>query len=352
MSSNARRPIDPDWSAGPLVGARGEFGVIASLRESLGEVTTPGLLLEVGDDAAILRPPADHDLIWTCDIQVEGRHFRRDWMTPEETGTRAAEVSISDVAAMGGAPLAVLVSLGLPADFHLGALEAIYRGMKAALEPHGARIVGGNITGAQEFSVDLSVLGCVPRGKALRRGSAQVGDQVYATGQPGRAAAALALFADDEIPGLAPEHRQTILGAYRHPRAQIEAGRYLRENECASAVIDQSDGLPGDLLHIAEESGVGIELLAESLPISPDLAALGGLKGVDPLRWIVGPSDDYGLLFTAPREAADRVLCLEQLAAGPSVHPIGRVVTGPPRVLLRDAHGHVLELSDGWDHLS
>ena len=344
--------VDPVWSSGPLVGARGEFGVIANLRESLGDAPTPGLLLEVGDDAAILRPPAECDLLWTCDIQVEGRHFRRDWISPEELGARAAEVSISDVAAMGGMPLAVLVSLGLPADFHLGALEAIYRGMQVALEPYGARIVGGNITGSQEFSVDLSVLGRVERGTALRRGSAQVGDQVYATGQPGRAAAALVLLADDEVPGLDPDHRESILGAYRRPRAQIEAGRYLRENECASAVIDQSDGLPGDLLHIAEESGVGIELLAESLPVSSDLAALGELKGVDPWRWIVGPTDHYGLLFTAPREAADRVLSLERLSAGPPVHPIGRVIAGPPRVLLRDARGHTLELSGGWDHLS
>ncbi len=340
-----------DWEKGPPVGSLGEFAVIEELRGFLGATDSAAVLKSIGDDAALLRPAPGGDLIWTCDIQIEGRHFRRDWMTPDEAGARAIEISVSDVAAMGGTPLAVLVSLGLPAQLHLGALEGLYRGMRAALEPHGAAIIGGNISGAGEFLVDLSVLGWVESGRAIVRAGARPGELVYVTGYPGRAAAAVRLLSGDPELALPSRDREVILNAYRAPRAQVALGRYLRENDCASAAIDQSDGVAGDLLHIAEESGVGIVLHAASLPLPDDLIAAASALEENPLSWVLGASDDYGLLFTAARDHADRIMALPRAIAGAVVHPIGEVVAGEPAVRLRGPGGEEVRLGSGWDHL-
>ncbi len=422
-TDESARPGDiADWDSGPPVGSLGEFAVIERLRELLGEPHDDAILKSIGDDAALLSPPTGGDLIWTCDIQIEGRHFRREWLTPDEVGARAAQISVSDVAAMGGVPLGVLVSLGLPADLRFGALEGVYRGMRRALAPHGTAVIGGNISGAREFSIDLSVLGWVESDLALTRDGARPGDQVYVTGFPGRAAAAVQLLlrggtsageevrrsadslsagggsgkADSAGAGLAGgvsadavsasgvsadavsasagssdvvssgggsgqtassplsrEHRATLLAAYRAPRAQIAIGRYLRENDCASAAIDQSDGVSGDLLHIAQESGVGILLHAEALPVPDDLSAAGELLKQNPLSWILGASDDYGLLFTASRDQADRVMAMMSVLAGEqvAVHPIGEVVPGEPVVRLAAPGKEPVVLGAGWDHL-
>ncbi len=402
------RPGDiADWDSGPPVGSLGEFAVIERLREMLGEPHDDAILKSIGDDAALLSPPTGGDLIWTCDIQIEGRHFRREWLTPDEVGARAAQISVSDVAAMGGVPLGVLVSLGLPADLRFGALEGVYRGMRRALAPHGTAVIGGNVSGAREFSIDLSVLGWVESDLALTRDGARPGDQVYVTGFPGRAAAAVQLLlrgvtsAGEEgrsptdvvssgggsagggssggsssgggsadavsagaasgqpgsgqtgSPRLSRAHRATLLAAYRAPLAQIAIGRYLRENDCASAAIDQSDGVSGDLLHIAQESGVGILLHAEALPVPDDLTAAGELLKENPLSWILGASDDYGLLFTASRDQADRVMAMTSVLADEhvAVHPIGEVVPGDPVVRLAAPGKEPVVLGAGWDHL-
>ena len=345
------------WSGGEAVGRLGEFGTIARIREQVcaarGAVDRDRmdgeLRLSIGDDAALLHPPPGWDLLLTCDIQIEDHHFRRDWMTPREVGARAAAVNLSDIAAMGGVPVAALVSLGLPEDLPQSALSGIYEGMIDQLARHEATIAGGNLSRASQLLLDVTLVGRVEEGCALRRGGARAGEQVFVTGYPGRSAAALATLQQGGS-GTTGEPFELLRQAYAAPRARIAAGRFLVENRIAGAAIDQSDGLGGDLGHICEESGVGIILSAEELPVDPELIRLGSALEVDPLHWVLGPSDDYELLFTVPREKVELALAM-QPALGLPVTLIGEVVAGPPGVRLRRRGGGLAEVSAGWDHL-
>jgi len=359
------------WNDGPRVGDLGEFAVIEHLRGWIARAATPpaaaagshrmagraataqaAVLVGPGDDAAVLRPDGRHDLVWTCDIQVEGRHFLPEWMSPREVGARAAEINLSDIAAMGGEPVAALVSLGLPGDLCLGALAEIYRGLDGALRRWDALIAGGNITKSTHLLLDITLLGRVERGRALLRSTARPGDVVFATGHPGRSAAALAMRAAPPARAALPaELQERLRAAYVAPSAQIAVGRYLIENRIRAAVIDQSDGLAGDLRRMCEESHVGAVLEEPLLPIDPDLERLGAALGVNPLVWVLGPSDDYELLCAVSPAAADRVFAIPA-ALGLPVTAIGRVVEGAPEVTLRTGAGVTCALGAGWDHFA
>ena len=226
--------IDPQaWQGEPAVGEIGEFGLIERFRKRLegisdkGRRGVPGRQEEppdqargrdlpeprdagpsparpgggppvargfsgIGDDAAILSPEPGWDLLLTCDTLIEGRHFQRQWLAPHEVGARAAAVNLSDIAAMGGLPVGALLSLGLPPTLPAPALESIFDGLVDGLAAHDARLLGGNISAAAELVVDVTLIGRVEQGTALRRDGARPGDVLFVTGSPGRAGAALA----------------------------------------------------------------------------------------------------------------------------------------------------------------
>ncbi len=335
---------DP-WQTGPPVDELGEFEVIARLRRRLG-VPAPGvggIALGMGDDAALLRPRPGFECALTCDIQVEGRHFCREWLSPEQLGTRAVEVSVSDIAAMGGVPRAAMISLGLPPDLPLGALLGIYDGIASALDRHQAAVAGGNVTASDTLFIDLAIVGEVEEGRALTRKGAAVGDLVFVTGVPGRAAVAVACLRKGTEP-LDPGLRR----AFTEPRARVDVGRYLVENGIAHAAIDLSDGLAGDLRHVCEESGVSIVLDAASLPRCREVETAADRLGVAAVDLVLGPSDDYELIFVTPPEHADRALA--SFTDG-TVSPIGHVVSGPARVFLDEGADELRQLEGGWDHL-
>jgi thiamine-monophosphate kinase len=347
------------WRGGPCVADLGEFGLIARLRERIGTAPEGALLLGPGDDAALLSLPTGWELVLTCDIQLDGRHFSRRWMTPREVGARAATVNLSDAAAMGGVPVAALASLGLPPALPVAVVDGLCDGLVAALGAHGAVLAGGNITASDELIVDVTLTARVEAGRALRRSGAKAGDVVFVTGHPGRAAASLAtLEAGDDLwarlAGLVGEDARDLRERMRlyhaSPSARITAGRFLVENQAASAAIDQSDGLGGDLAHIAEESGVRIELQEGLLPRDPLLIELGSLLGSDPWSWMLGASDDYELIFTAGRGQVDLILAMGAALELP-VSRIGEVVAGAPGVVLRRSDGSSAPIGGGWDHL-
>jgi len=362
------------WSAGRPVGEVGEFALIERLERwvtaatataaagpsAAGAAPVARVTLAMGDDAALLDPPADSEIVLTCDVQAEGRHFHPAWLTPHELGRRAIEINLSDLAAMGARPAAALISLGLPRDLGLDTVEQLYAGMLAALGGHGARIAGGNVSGADKLWIDITLIGTVERGRALRRSGARVGDLVMVTGAPGRAAAAEALLTAVEAPrDAAPgePHEPSLAAclaelraAYAAPEARVAAGRHLLERDAATAAIDVSDGLAADLGHLAAASGVALRLEEALLPVDAALAGSAAALERDPLDWILGASDDYELAFTVPRARASRALAMRQTLELP-VTLIGHVVAGEPGVHLHRRTGKTIALSGGWDHL-
>lgn len=294
-----------------------------------------GVVLGIGDDCAILRIPATHEILVTTDFSLEGVHFRREWHAPEIVGHRALARGLSDIAAMGGNPVAAFLSLALPRTIRGNWVDRFLRGMLKLADTFRVSLAGGDTAeSCDSVLMDIVVVGSVPKGTAVRRSGARPGERIFVTGSLGGAAAALDLLFSGETlrPRDCPQHF--------HPIPRIEVGRVLREKGLASAMIDISDGLSTDLGHICEESSVGAEIEAEAIP----LARIGRpVRPVD-LNSALHGGDDYELLFTAPRAKS-----IPEKIAGVPITPIG-IITRRKKVVLMD-QGVQRELKpQGWQH--
>lgn len=224
----------------------------------------------IGDDAALLDVPPGLRLVASTDASVEGVHFRREWLTPEEIGSRATVAALSDLAAMGALPVGLLLALGVPEDWS-ASLVAISRGVGDAAAAAGCPIIGGNLSRARELSLTVTVLGTVSR--PLLRSGVQPGDALYVTGRLGGPRAAVRAWMEGSTPRA--EHR----ARFAAPRPRIAEARWLLDAGCHAA-IDISDGLISDAGHLALASGVRLDLDLAALPcvkaVSLDEAASGG----------------------------------------------------------------------------
>lgn len=298
-----------------------------------------GALVEVdlGDDAAVLAPCVGREVL-SVDAHVEGVHFRRAWLGTREIGARAASAALSDLAAMGAEPRAVLLSLALPMSLGDEDLEALALGVREASEEVGARVIGGNLTRAGELSLHTTVVGRMAE-RPMRRAGAEPGHAVYVTGTVGAAALGLAVLEEDAM-ARAPELFGPFVGRWKRPRPRVSEGR--RVVELASAAIDVSDGLAVDLARLARAGGVGVELEAAELPLERAHAHAAACVGRDPLALALFGGEDYELAFTAPETRS-----LSRLATR-----VG-VVVAPPGVRVRLPGGRLAaadELGRGFDH--
>jgi len=282
--------------------------------------------LGIGDDAAWLVP----DLVVSVDAQVEGVHFLPRFGPYDVLAERAAIAALSDLAAMGARPLAMLSSLILPRSLDDAALDRVHEGLARAADRYAAPVVGGNLAAGSELSLSTTVLGRTDA--PLLRAGARPGDGVYVTGHVGARALGLhALLADRRDDTLAP-----FVEAWLHPTARIAEGLALRG--VASACVDVSDGLLADLGHVLAASRVGAELELAALPFAPDFGAASALLGLDPLALALDGGEAYELVFTA--------------AAAP---PIDATRIGTIRadrsVVLRSADGSIrAPVPTGFDH--
>lgn len=277
----------------------GEFGLIDRLERIL--PTSPLVIEGIGDDCAVLRF-GEKQLLVSTDLFIENVHFRRDWAPPADIGWKAAAAALSDIAAMGGAPLFCLTSLACPADTPMQTIEEIYQGMSGALSRFGAVIVGGDTTRHDAGIVlDVVVIGETVGGRCLRRHGAEAGDRVIVTGHCGDAAAGLhALQRGHDAPELVQAHL--------HPTPRISEGQWLCRQPGVRAMIDVSDGLLQDLGHIASFSYLGIDVSAAALPVSAALARYAADSGQPPESFILHGGEAYELAFTVAATEADAVL--------------------------------------------
>lgn len=288
----------------------------------------------IGDDCAVLDIPRGHELLVTTDFSLEGVHFRREWHPAEAVGHRCLARGLSDIAAMGGEPVAAFLSLALPADFPQKWVDDFLRGVLKLAKKHNVPLAGGDTAQSPAgVLADIMVVGSARKGKAITRAGARPGDRVYVTGSLGASAAALKLlYARKKI-------SERDFPRHFYPQPRLEVGRWLRERGVASAMIDLSDGLSVDLRHICEESGVGADLLPQAVP----RAEVHG-HAVD-LAFALHGGEDYELLFTAPRNkrVPDRI-------AGVPVSRIG-AITRRKKILLVNEAGQGVELkAKGWEH--
>lgn len=327
-----RRPSEFDLIAG-----------FARLVERAG-VRPRGLVVGVGDDAAVLRGDAE-DLVVTQDALVEGRHFERRWFDPVALGWRAAAVNLSDVAAMGAQPRFVLVSLFVPSDEDPAWVRGVERGIVAHAARHGAAVVGGNVAGTDgPFVVDVTVLGACARGRAWRR-RARAGDAIVVAGRLGDAALGLERLRAD------PFDRDTVVRAWRKPEPRLDVAAALAGVAAVHGAIDVSDGFAADLVALCRAAGVGCDVDAGALPVSRALRVHCAARDRDVLQYALGGGEDYALvLAVAPRRARAVLATVEALGVPAAI--VGRFTARAGVHRLRRADGRLEKLEPaGWDHL-
>ncbi|MEO0318425.1 MAG: thiamine-phosphate kinase [Pseudomonadota bacterium] len=297
--------------------------------------------LGVGDDCAMLDVPPGETLAISTDMLVEGRHFF-EGTDPEALGHKALAVNLSDLAAMGAAPLGFSLALALPA-VDPGWLEGFARGLLALADAHGAQLIGGDTTRGP-LNICITVYGSLPPQSALRRDGAHAGDEIWVSGTLGDARLGLEALQGKRLldrallrPASARLHR---------PEPRVGLGLALRR--IAHAAIDVSDGLMGDLAHILERSRVGAVVDADALPCGEALSAQD-----EALRraFALNGGDDYELCFTAAPRDASAVQAAAQ-AAGVRVTRIGTIVDGAGLQII-DADGQALDIAaQSFDHFS
>ena len=322
-----------------------------------GKTKTPGIVIGVGDDAAVLRPKPYEDLLVTTDILVEGRHFERRWFAGKALGWRLAAVNLSDIASMGGRPLYGLLSFALPRGFDERYIHAVERGVRDHLAVYGASIVGGNVSGIESTLVcDLTLIGSCARGKAWRRTCRPGRDAILVAGYLGDARAGLALL---ERSRGAKRLSSRLVRAFKKPVPRLDVARLLRgdaTNRGDAAIhgaIDVSDGLSTDLIHMCEANGAGCEIDAGRLPLSRALRSYCADKSVDPVEFALAGGEDYALILSVDAKKAEAVAARIERALGIPASVIGRFTKAKNTYDLIDDDGSRRHFeSAGWDHLA
>ncbi|HJT25202.1 MAG TPA: thiamine-phosphate kinase, partial [bacterium] len=335
------------------LGKVGEFGFIEKIRSAMKD-KNPNVVLGIGDDAAIFKPTKGHEMVFTTDMLVEGRHFDFKWISPWQLGAKTMAVNVSDCAAMGAKPTAAVVSLGVPANFPLKDLEAFYDGLKGWGEQFGAQVVGGDTVGSDKFVVNVALVGEVETGKALRRSGAKVGDALFVTGTLGDSAAGLHSLQHPSNKKDGEKHSEAhLIKRHLTPVPRFTVGRVLSSKKLASSAIDISDGLSSEVHHLCEESGVGAEIHEEALPISPFLTHYCGENGLNPLEFVLNGGEDYELLFTVPLTRISEAVQKLPAETGTAVKSIGRMVPKSKGITLITKKGGRMPLvAKGFDHFA
>ncbi len=300
----------------------GEFGLIAELAAALPESARggSGMVLGIGDDAAVWTPGAGESVVVTTDSLVEGIHFRLDWTDWSSLGHKALAVNLSDLAAMGVVPRLATVSLGLRGDESLDDLRALYRGLGGLAARSGTAVAGGDIVRSPHgLALHVTALGETRGGQVLQRDGARPGDLIAVSGTLGASAAGLALLAGAGDRSAATA--DLLVAAHLRPEPRIAVGRLLVEVG-ATAAMDLSDGLFGDLPKILVASGVSARIDPTLVPVAAAVRALF------PDRWFdlaTRGGEDYELLFTIPPGRWDALASMVE-AIGATVMAIGEVV--------------------------
>ena len=312
-----------DEPADTLAGL-GEFAVIDRLVAGRDQPAT--VALGPGDDAAVVLT-ADGKTVVSTDMLVADRHFRLDWSAPYDVGRKAIAQNAADIEAMGARAIAFVVAFGAPGDTPTAQALELADGMWHEARLVGAGIVGGDLVSAPQWVISVTVLGDLDGREPVRRDGARPGDTVAVAGKLGRSAAGYALWHKD-IRDFEHLRRRHLV-----PEPPYGQGR-IASDAGASAMTDVSDGLLADLGHIAKASGVGVDLSTAGLGADRDaVAEAAAAAGVDPWSWVLGGGEDHALVATFPGSPPD------------GWRVIGRVIDGPPRVLV---DGDTWHGNRGW----
>lgn len=315
-----------------------EFALIREIRRRFGK-TGPSVICGIGDDAAVIRPSPGRVLLYTTDLLAEGIHFDLATAGFQDVGYKAAVANLSDIAAMGGIPEHLLVAIAIPPWYRPSYVRQLYQGLMSACRRHHVALIGGDTSASKDgLFLSITVTGSVSKDKILTRSGACVGDLVYVTGTLGDSLAGLNILSGHRtrrrklesarMPkdrnGRIPASQRYLIMRHLRPTPRLKEGQLLSEYKLATAAIDLSDGLSGDLVHLCEQSRVGAEINMTALPLSPACRAYSAESRMNPFELALRGGEDYELLVTVTPENSHRLTQVTRLT-GCRFSCIGRI---------------------------
>ena len=299
----------------------GEFGLIEHLTKNI-EIKQASSIVGVGDDAAVIDHFGKQTVIST-DLLLEGVHFDLMYTPLKHLGYKSVVVNLSDIYAMNATPTQILMSVGLSNRFSVEAVTEFYEGVYAACEKYGVDLIGGDTTASQKgFMISVTAIGEVAPDKYVKRNTAQKGDLICVSGDLGGAYVGLLFLEREkkiylESPGVQPdlEGESYVVGRLLKPEARKDIIEFLDDAEIhPTSMMDISDGLSSELLHICEKSGVGCVVYEEKLPIAEDSRKAAYKFEIDPTACALSGGEDYELLFTIRQEDYEKITLNEQIS--------------------------------------
>ncbi len=331
------------------VGDSTEALLISRIRERAG-AAAPGVTLGIGDDAAVLAPVRGRSDVLTTDTLIEGVHFRRDWSTAGAVGRKAVLVNLSDLAAMGATPRAILLSLSLPGSLTVEDFDALIDGVVAEARSVNAVLIGGNITASPgPLVVTVTAIGTAHPRRILRRDGGRSGHALYVTGSVGAAAAGLGILASGADRRSLADGPASCVSRYERPPELSRLSRKVAGYRAGSACVDLSDGLADAVRQIAEASRTGASIDAERVPVDDAAAAWWRSAGLPVLERSIAGGEDYELLFAVPPKK-HRGFLAAAAAVGVRVTRIGALTTGDACVMSQG--DEVLPMPGGFGHFA
>lgn len=331
----------------------GEFGLIDHLTRNI-ELKNPGTLKGVGDDAAVIE--ADESLMLVSkDLLVEGVHFDMVYTPLKHLGYKAVTVNLSDIYAMNGKPTQVIIGLAVSSRYTLEALEELYEGMLLACKKYGVDMAGGDTTSSPSgLFLSITVIGEVDKNKVVYRGGSKINDLICVSGSLGGAYCGLLVLQREKAAFKGNPDMQPNLASYEHvlerqlkPEPRKDIIELLEKNEVIpTSMIDISDGLASEVLHLCKNSGNGAVIYEEHIPIDQRTAAVAHEFNIDPTTCALSGGEDYELLFTIGQEHYEIIKGLEGISI------IGHITDPSQGAHLISTSGQLIELTaQGWDGL-
>ncbi len=335
------------------ISSLGEFGLIEHLTSN-NEIKNASTILSVGDDAAVIDHFGRQTVIST-DLLLEGIHFDLSYTPLKHLGYKSVVVNVSDIYAMNAMPTQIVLSIGFSNRFSVEALDEFYAGVNAACETYGIDLVGGDTsTSLKGFVISVTIIGEVAPDNFVKRSGAKVNDLICVSGELGSAFLGLTLLEREkkifETTGAQPdlEGQAYIVGRLLKPEARKDIIEYFTESELIpTSMIDLSDGLSSDLLHICKQSDVGCMLYEDKLPVNEEAKEFAYKLKLDPTACALSGGEDYELLFTIDQKH------FEKIKVNPSISIIG-YITGKAegkKIITRGGNKHDL-VAQGWDHMN
>ncbi len=307
----------------------GEFGLIDRITK---KSKKKDVLIGIGDDAAVVKTKKGLEIL-TTDCLVEGDHFKKDWFTPQQIGMKAIEINVSDVAAMGGIPKYVLVSLCLPEDIDVDFIEDMYKGMWKTCGKYNIEIIGGNMTHSKQIIISITLTGEVSKKNLLLRSGAKIGDYIFVSGPIGNGRAGLRVFQENL------EDFSQVKKKYLEPRARLDFA--LKIAPYVNSMIDISDGLAPEIKHICDESKCGAIIYKEKIPINDDVKSTARALDEDEYNYALFGGEDFELVYTVTKNNLKNV----------QGYIVGEIVKGN-EINLQDRGITKIIKEKGYDHFS